>query len=71
MVIYHNHKRKNYRIFLFSFPFLIQTNLLVQAADYTTNKKADYTTNKKKGITRQIASALRTNKFTDFNKQYA
>ncbi|WP_276205269.1 hypothetical protein [Helicobacter pylori] len=42
---------------------MIQTNLPVQAANYTTNKR--------KGATRQIASALRTNQFTDFNKQYA
>lgn len=63
MVIYHNHKRKNYRVFLFSFPFLIQTNLLVQAANHTTHKR--------KGAARQIAFESQTNEFKDFNKQYA
>ncbi|WP_162973828.1 hypothetical protein [Helicobacter pylori] len=40
MVIYHNNKRKNYRISPFSYSnFLYITDLLFQAADYTTNKR--------------------------------
>ncbi|RVY62200.1 hypothetical protein ECC33_00430 [Helicobacter pylori] len=61
MVIYHNNKRKKLSYFpLFLLQFFIHTDLLVQAADYTTNQR--------KGVARQIASALRTNKFKDFNK---
>ncbi len=41
IAIYHNHKRKNYRIFLFSFQFFIQTNLLIQATNHATNKKRE------------------------------
>ncbi|EKE81086.1 hypothetical protein OUS_0647 [Helicobacter pylori R056a] len=48
MVIYHNNKRKNLSYFpLFLLQFLIQTNLLVQAANHTTHKR--------KGAARQIA----------------
>ncbi|MCQ2851366.1 hypothetical protein JT260_02435 [Helicobacter pylori] len=39
-VIYHNNKRKNYRISPFSYSnFLYITDLLFQATDYTTNKR--------------------------------
>ncbi|MFP5996838.1 hypothetical protein ACLF8E_00365 [Helicobacter pylori] len=40
MVIYHNHKRKNYRISPFSYSnFLYITDLLFQVSNYTTNKR--------------------------------
>ncbi len=42
MVIYHNNKRKNLSYFpLFLLQFFIHTDLLVQVADYTTNKKRE------------------------------
>ncbi|KMZ51995.1 hypothetical protein AC785_01080 [Helicobacter pylori] len=64
MVIYYNNKGKKLSHFpLFLLQFFIHTDLLVQVANYITNKR--------KGAARQIAFKLRTNKFTDFNKQYA
>ncbi|AJD65409.1 hypothetical protein OI67_02030 [Helicobacter pylori] len=63
IAIYHNHKRKNYRVFLLSFQFFIQTNLLVQAANHATHKR--------KGVARWVAFESQTNEFKDFNKQYA